>query len=66
MSATFNFRKDLRKVLLLPLLTLFLIPALTLLFVEFARPRQDIEYLEILNRGLDENKQLSSEDRSSL
>ncbi len=51
-----EFRKDLVKVCLLPLLTLFLIPGLTLLFTHHAQPRIDARITDAVNASFVQEK----------
>lgn len=63
MSTASTFRKSLAKIFLFPLLSLFLLPALSYLFVHYAVPQIDASYLTSIERSIDKDGTLSESDK---
>lgn len=63
MSAiTASFRKDMAKILLYPLLSLFLIPALAYLFVWYAMPEFDKDIIGQIDTVISQDAKISAEE----
>jgi Zn-dependent protease with chaperone function len=59
------FRKDLAKIFLSSLLSLFLIPSIAFLFVALAQPQRDRARIEAIVQGIDRNTQLSDAEKQN-
>lgn len=63
MATASSLEKDVLKVFLLALMSLFLVPLGTWLFVRYAEPQRDQDYLAAIERSIDEDKRLSERER---
>ncbi|MFZ6656587.1 M48 family metallopeptidase [Undibacterium sp. TJN19] len=63
MSAGITIKKDLAKVLLYSLLSLFLIPGFTYWFVHYAQPQHDAAFVEAVSRQIDADHSLNAEEK---
>lgn len=63
MTPNSSFKKDVFKVFLLALLSLFLVPLAASLFVQYAEPQQDAAYLAAIDRAIDKDGRMSEQDR---
>lgn len=64
MSQSIEFKKGLAKVACFALLSLFLLPACTLWFVEHAQSSRDAQYLAAIGSNIESNTQMSSLDKA--
>jgi hypothetical protein len=63
MTPASSFKKDVFKVFLLALLSLFLFPLIASLFVQYAEPQRDATYLVKIEQAIDKNGRLSDKDK---
>src|SRR5262245_9364210 len=63
MAAASSFSRDVAKVFAFALLSLFLVPLSTWLFVGYAEPSRDQDYLAVIERSIDQDKRLSEKER---
>jgi Zn-dependent protease with chaperone function len=63
MASTASFRKDVSKVFLYALLSLFLIPLATWLFVRYAEPQRDETYLAAIEHSIEKDSRLSEQQK---
>jgi Zn-dependent protease with chaperone function len=66
MALAAGMGKDLLKTALLPLVTLFLLPALTLAFLDYASPRMNGDYLQRISSRIDADNGISGEQRQAV
>ena len=60
---TADLRKGVFKIFLLGLAALFALPLATWLFVRYAEPQRDSDYLAAIERSIDQDPQLSAQQR---
>ncbi|HZX33165.1 MAG TPA: M48 family metallopeptidase [Rhodocyclaceae bacterium] len=63
MAATPPLRKDLTRIVVTALVSLFLVPLCTYLFVAYALPRQDADILAAIERQVDQDRRLDEQGR---
>jgi hypothetical protein len=63
MAADNSVRKSVLKIFLLALMSLFMVPLGTWLFVRYAEPQRDQDYLAAIERSIDQDKRLSDAQR---
>jgi Zn-dependent protease with chaperone function len=66
MTAIRTIHSDLRRVFLLTLVTLFLIPACTLLFTQYALHTEDADFLQTVQTRIAASKSMSPEQKAGL
>jgi Zn-dependent protease with chaperone function len=63
MAAADSVKKGVLKIFLLALMALFAVPLGTWLFVRYAEPQRDQDYLAVIERNIDQDKRLTDAQR---